>query len=170
MILSDRDRPRSGLKADLGATLLRLSRRLQLQSVGDPRLQEILFHPDVLPIVDIGPLLTTTKAVQSNVTITTTGSVTASTVPDDEHWTLHSLFITQSGGTFTHTNISLVDPVNGPGVTVVLQGSGVNNTIWNPPQPIPLAKNWFIRVQIDSHSVNGTLATIALVSVESDFT
>lgn len=124
--------------------------------------------PVVQPVTQADRLLQTPDVRVTTVEIVGTATVTMATVPLGERWTLSFMEMVLAGGTWTHNRLDLRDP-GGQNMIVDSYGATGGSELFQPNSPITLDELWQIRVNINSHSVNGNGQLTILIEVEDAF-
>lgn len=124
--------------------------------------------PVIQPITDADKLLQRSVVETITTVINNQATFVIVTVPKGERWTLSIWNTRKSTGTWTHNFFSTQGP-EGSAMTVHTYTPTTGTELWEPRLPLVLDEGWQLKVNADSHSVDGNMISGLLVLKEDAF-
>ena len=122
----------------------------------------------IVPTTDFDELVKKLEIKNVSVSVTGTGYVTFFTVPRDERWELYSIFIEMASGTWTFSSVEILNET-GKWAYVWSGAAGTSQLTLAPGLPIPLDKNWAVRIYCGSCTTPGNGAGYLLIKSEKAY-
>ena len=111
----------------------------------------------VIPVTQADKLLQTARNTENDVAVASTGTLNVATVPQGERWTLGPMIWNLLTGTWTHSRLYLIDPINVFTLELSRYTATGGAILYEPNSPLTIDEGWTLAINISAFTSGGDL-------------